>query len=101
MRTITRRPKKERKITRRKIAVERLSSQGKCKQCESLFCYSFEGDKKEQIESNPKMAKRFNKLLDSELCLKCLTGEINTIKAWELMQFHVLRGTSIKTESAK
>ena len=98
MKKIKRRKKPEdqkpphKKLKRRKVVVERLSSSGKCKGCENLFLYCFEGEKKEQIENNPKMAKRFKKLLDSELCLTCLTQERNTIKAYDIMQFYVLKG---------
>lgn len=104
MRKIKRRTKKEEKpkrkrLKRRKIKIDRLSSQGKCKECSNLFFYAFEGERKEQIETNPKMAKRFNALLDSELCLTCLTGERQSIKAYELMQLHVLKGEELKAPS--
>lgn len=89
----------KRRIKRRKVVVERLSSSGKCKKCENLFLWAFEGDKKDQIESKPKMAKRFAKLLDSELCLNCLTGEKDNIKAYELVQFHILKGTSLQVKA--
>lgn len=97
MRKIKRRTKKEKepkrkRLKRRKVSVERLASTGKCQRCESLFFYAFEGEKKEQIEDHPKRAKRFNKLIDSELCLTCLTHETNGIKAYEIMQLWVFRG---------
>jgi hypothetical protein len=96
MRKIKRREKPKRKIKRRKVEVDRLSASGKCKECGNLFLYAFEGDKKKQIESKPKMAKRFKALLDSELCLTCLTGERHTIKAYELMQLHIIKGENLK-----
>lgn len=98
MRKIKRRKKPEdqkpqrKKLKRRKVAVERLISSGKCKRCESLFLYAFEGENKEQIENKPRRAKRFNKLIDSELCLKCLTQETNSIKAYDIMQLWVFKG---------
>ena len=97
MRKIKRRTKKEkepkpRKLKRRKVTVERLASTGKCQRCDDLYWYGFEGDNKHQIESKPKRAKRFNKLIDCELCLKCLTRETNNIKAYDIMQLWVFRG---------
>ena len=92
MRKIKRREKKPRKIKRRQIKVERLLSQGKCKKCGNLFSYSFEGENKKQIETKPVRAKRFKKLRDSELCLKCLTNESQSIRAYEIMQFWVFKG---------
>ena len=99
MRKIKRRDKSKRKIKRRKVEIDRLSASGKCKECESLYLYAFEGDKKKQIESRPKMAKRFKALLDSELCLACLTGERQSLKAYELMQLHIIKGEKLKVAS--
>ena len=92
-RKIKRREKKEpRKIKRRRVTVDRLSSSGKCKKCDSLFWFGFESTAKEQIETNPKMARRFGELLDSKLCLTCLTDEKQHIKAYELIQLYIIRG---------
>lgn len=97
MRKIKRRKKpaekepQRRKLKRRRVTVDRLMSSGKCKRCENLFMYSFEGENKDQIESRPKRAKRFTKLIDCELCLKCLTRETNSIKAYDIMQLWVFK----------
>lgn len=99
MRKIKRRKKEPRKIKRRRVKVDRLSSTGKCGQCGKLFLYAFEGENKDQIEKNPKRAKRFQALLDSELCLTCLTDEKNSFKAYELMQLHVMKGEDLKAPS--
>jgi hypothetical protein len=42
------------------------------------------------------MAKRFVAVQDSELCLTCLTGERQSIPAYEKMQFHVMKGDPLK-----
>lgn len=83
---------KPKKLKRRRVTVERLSSSGKCVRCGDLFMYSFEGQNKEQIESKPRRAKRFNALIESGLCLKCLTRETNSIRAYDIMQLWVFRG---------
>ena len=92
MRKIKRRDKKPRKIKRRRVKVDRLTSQGKCVKCGNLFLYAFEGENKEQIETKPVRAKRFKKLRDSGLCLTCLTNERQSIRAYEVMQFWVFKG---------
>lgn len=103
MRKITRRKPKEtktKKIKRRKIKVDRLSVSGKCKKCEMPYLYCFESADKDLIESKPAMAKRFINLQKSELCLRCLTMENNTIKAWEIMQMYVVKGVALPKEKS-
>jgi len=85
----------KRKIKRR-VKVKRLSATGKCKECGKLYLYCFEGKTKREVERNKAMAKRFVAVQDSELCLTCLTGERQSIPAYEKMQFHVMKGDPLK-----
>ena len=105
MKKIKRRTKKEevpkRKIKRRKAKVERITANGKCSKCESLYLYCIENGDPTFLEKNPKKAERFNKLMAKGLCLACLTGEKTSIKAWEILNLHIHKGTELKCKNPK
>lgn len=98
MRKLKRRDKPVRKLKRRKVKVDRVTAMGKCKECESLYLYCIENGDPSFLESKPVKAKRFNKVVEKELCLVCLTGEKSTIKAWEILNLHVHKGSGLKVE---
>lgn len=88
--------KEGRKLKRRRVKIKRIMASGKCKKCESLYSYCIENGDPAFLEANPKKAKRFNKVMQQELCLACLTGERNSIKSWEILNLHIHKGTPLK-----
>ena len=85
------RDKNKRPIKRRQIKIDRITSDGKCVECEKLYAFFLDENGAKKYEKKPAIARRFNKLIKSKKCLECLTKE-KGIKAWEKMNLHVLHG---------